>query len=170
MKIKAKTSESRGDLLVLMERVKLFNQALKIHFEEISKAIHENYQILASTINKLLNIRETLLEIDLNNGVEIQKNQKLRTIQGLQLQIKQIRESLSILDSLKNDIIWKNQRELALEFPKRIVLLKKKFFYNFFKVHYFDLNNRVYQINRQVHLNVNRPVKNILFRIKINLV
>lgn len=112
---------SRSGVLNLLERIQLYNKALNLHDEELSKAIYQNYHILETIINQLLNIRETLLEMDLNNGNLVQQRQKLKRIQELKAQIGNIKEMVSLLRGMRNNVMWKDVRVLSNTFPSQIV-------------------------------------------------
>lgn len=119
----SKNVNSRSGVLTLLERIQLYNKALNLHDEELSKTIYQNYHILETIINQLLNIRETLLEMDLNNGNLVQKRQKLKRIQELKAQIGNIKEMVSLLRGMRDNVMWKDVRVLSNTFPSQIVAL-----------------------------------------------
>ena len=78
---------------------------------------------METVINQLLNIRETLLEMDLNNGNLVQKRQKLKRIQELKAQIGNIKEMVSLLRGMRDNVMWRDVRVLSNTFPSQIVAL-----------------------------------------------
>ncbi len=121
MEKSSKVVNSRSGVLSLLERIQLFNKALTLHDEELSKVIYQNYHILETIINQLLNIRETLLEMDLNSGNLLQKRLKLKRIQDLKSQIANIKEMVNLLKGLRDNVMWRDVRVLSNRFPSHIV-------------------------------------------------